>query len=174
VVQILGLLELAVVLSIAVAAAPNAARLVIISPSTEAVSLLPLVLLPLTMIPLVVALHITSLRILMACRRWLLKLSEIASLTDHRQPRPHHDDCRSQTARRIAMPLPEGLQNSHQSGGRVFPHLRGGSDNRTVVHDWSPERDTSDWTRCLDSRRWMVWPSGRSRAMLRCSATPRD
>jgi high-affinity K+ transport system ATPase subunit B len=62
--NILGLLELAVVLSIAVAAAPNAARLLIISPSTEAVSLLPVVLLPLTMIPLVAALHITSLRIL--------------------------------------------------------------------------------------------------------------
>lgn len=60
--NVLGLLDLVVALAIGVMAAPGLARLLIVSPSTQAISLLPLVLIPTTIVPLAVALHVLSLR----------------------------------------------------------------------------------------------------------------
>jgi hypothetical protein len=60
--NVLGLLDLVVALAIGVMAAPGLARLLVVSPSTEAISLLPLVLIPTTIVPLAVALHVLSLR----------------------------------------------------------------------------------------------------------------
>jgi hypothetical protein len=63
--NILGLVDLVVALGIGFAAAPAAVRLLLVSPSTEAISLLPLALIPATVIPLAAALHLLSLRKLM-------------------------------------------------------------------------------------------------------------
>jgi hypothetical protein len=59
--NVLGLVDLVVALAIGVTAAPGLARLLVVSPSTEAISLLPLVLIPTTVVPLAVALHLLSL-----------------------------------------------------------------------------------------------------------------
>ena len=64
--NVLGLVDLIVALAIGVIAAPGLARLLVVSPSTEAISLLPLVLIPTTIVPLAVALHVLSLRKLRA------------------------------------------------------------------------------------------------------------
>ncbi|HUH71558.1 MAG TPA: hypothetical protein VLZ05_23355 [Mycobacterium sp.] len=66
--NILGLVDLVVALGIGFAAAPNAIRLLLVSPSTQAVSLLPVVLIPTTVVPLAAALHLASLRTLRAVR----------------------------------------------------------------------------------------------------------
>jgi hypothetical protein len=63
--NILGLVDLVVALGIGFAAAPAAVRLLLVSPSTEAISLLPLALIPATVVPLASALHLLSLRRLM-------------------------------------------------------------------------------------------------------------
>jgi len=60
--NILGLLDLAVALGIGVTAAPGVAHVLSLSPSTEQIALLPLVLIPTTVVPLAVALHLLSLR----------------------------------------------------------------------------------------------------------------
>jgi hypothetical protein len=60
--NILGLVDLVVALGIGFAAAPAAVRLLFVSPSTEAISLLPLALIPATVIPLAAALHLLSLQ----------------------------------------------------------------------------------------------------------------
>ena len=60
--NILGLVDLVVALGIGFAAAPGAVRLLFVSPSTEAISLLPLALIPATVIPLAAALHLLSLQ----------------------------------------------------------------------------------------------------------------
>jgi hypothetical protein len=60
--NVLGLVDLVVALAIGATAAPGLARLLVVSPSTEAISLLPLVLIPTTIVPLAVALHVLSLR----------------------------------------------------------------------------------------------------------------
>lgn len=64
--NVLGLVDLVVAIAIGIAAAPGLARLLVVSPSTEAISLLPLVLIPTTVVPLVTALHLVSLRKLRA------------------------------------------------------------------------------------------------------------
>jgi hypothetical protein len=64
--NVLGLADLVVALAIGVTAAPGLARLLVVSPSTQAISLLPLVLIPTTIVPLAVALHVLSLRKLRA------------------------------------------------------------------------------------------------------------
>ena len=60
--NVLGLADLVVALVIGFAAAPAVVRLLIVSPSTEAISLLPLALIPATVVPLAAALHLLSLR----------------------------------------------------------------------------------------------------------------
>jgi hypothetical protein len=67
--NILGLLDLAVATVIGVTAAPGVAHLVALSPSTEQIALLPLVLIPTTVVPLAVALHVLSLRKIAATRK---------------------------------------------------------------------------------------------------------
>jgi hypothetical protein len=64
--NVLGLVDLVVAIAIGITAAPGLARLLVVSPSTEAISLLPLVLIPTTIVPLVTALHLVSLRKLSA------------------------------------------------------------------------------------------------------------
>jgi hypothetical protein len=66
--NILGLVDLVVALGIGFAAAPAAVRLLFVSPSTEAISLLPIALIPATAVPLAAALHLLSLRKLMVAR----------------------------------------------------------------------------------------------------------
>jgi hypothetical protein len=66
--NILGLVDLVVALGIGFAAAPAAVRLLLVSPTTEAISLLPLALIPATVVPLASALHLLSLRKLMVAR----------------------------------------------------------------------------------------------------------
>jgi hypothetical protein len=66
--NILGLVDLVVALGIGFAAAPAAVRLLLVSPTTEAISLLPLALIPATLVPLASALHLLSLRKLMVAR----------------------------------------------------------------------------------------------------------
>jgi hypothetical protein len=63
--NVLGLVDLVIALAIGFAAAPAAVRLLIVSPTTEAISLLPLALIPATVVPLATALHLLSLRRLM-------------------------------------------------------------------------------------------------------------
>lgn len=67
--NILGLADLVVALGTCYAASPTATRLLpaatrllIATPTTQAISLLPLALVPTTMVPLAAALHLTSLR----------------------------------------------------------------------------------------------------------------
>ncbi len=64
--NVLGLVDLLVALGIGFAAAPAVVRLLLVSPSTEAISLLPLALIPATVVPLASALHLLSLRKLLA------------------------------------------------------------------------------------------------------------
>jgi hypothetical protein len=64
--NILGLADLVVAFGIAYAAAPGPARLLFVSPTTEAISTLPLVLIPTAVVPLAVTLHVLSLRKLRA------------------------------------------------------------------------------------------------------------
>jgi hypothetical protein len=60
--NILGLADLVVALAIGFLAAPGRLELLFVSPTTEAISLLPLVLIPTTVVPLAAALHLLSLR----------------------------------------------------------------------------------------------------------------
>jgi hypothetical protein len=64
--NILGLADLIVAFGIGYAAAPGPFRLLFTSPSTEAISTLPLVLVPTAVVPLAVTLHVLSLRKLRA------------------------------------------------------------------------------------------------------------
>jgi hypothetical protein len=64
--NVLGLVDLVVALAIGFAAAPAVVRLLLVSPSTEAISLLPLALIPAAVVPLAAALHVLSLRRLTA------------------------------------------------------------------------------------------------------------
>jgi hypothetical protein len=63
--NILGLVDLVIALAIGFAAAPAVIRLLLVSPTTEAISLLPLALIPATVVPLASTLHLLSLRRLM-------------------------------------------------------------------------------------------------------------
>lgn len=67
--QVLGITDLAVAVTFGVLAAPGATHVLNVSPSTVAVSLLPLVLIPCTAVPLALALHVASLRRVLAPRR---------------------------------------------------------------------------------------------------------
>jgi hypothetical protein len=67
--NILGLVDLIVALGIGFAAGPGPARVLFVTPSTEAISLLPLVLIPTTVVPLAAALHVLSLAKLRAAHR---------------------------------------------------------------------------------------------------------
>jgi hypothetical protein len=67
--NILGLLDLAVATIIGVTAAPGVAHVLSLSPSTEQIALLPVVLIPTTVVPLAVALHVLSLRELAMTRK---------------------------------------------------------------------------------------------------------
>lgn len=60
--NVFGLLDLVVATAIGVTAAPGIAHVLTLSPSTEQIALLPLVLIPTTVVPLAVALHVLSLR----------------------------------------------------------------------------------------------------------------
>ncbi len=64
--NILGLLDLVVATALGVMAAPGLAHILQLSPSTEQIALLPLVLIPTTLVPLAAGLHIVSLRRLAA------------------------------------------------------------------------------------------------------------
>jgi hypothetical protein len=64
--NILGLADIFVAFGIGYAAAPGPVRLLFPSPSTEAISTLPLVLIPTAVVPLAVTLHVLSLRKLRA------------------------------------------------------------------------------------------------------------
>jgi len=67
--NIVGLVDLVVALGIGFAAAPAAVRLLFVSPSTEAISLLPLALIPATVVPLAMTLHLVSLQKLRVAAR---------------------------------------------------------------------------------------------------------
>lgn len=59
--NVLGLVDLVVALGVGFAAGLSPARLLFVTPSTEAIALLPLVLIPTTIVPLAAALHVISL-----------------------------------------------------------------------------------------------------------------
>ena len=67
--NVLGIVDLAVAVAIGFLAAPGPANLLPVTPSTEAVTMLPLVLIPTTVVPLAAALHLVSLGRLHATRR---------------------------------------------------------------------------------------------------------
>jgi hypothetical protein len=67
--NVLGIVDLVVAVGIGLLAAPAPANLLPVTPSTEALATLPLVLIPTTVVPLAVALHLISLRRLNATRR---------------------------------------------------------------------------------------------------------
>jgi hypothetical protein len=67
--NVLGIVDLVVAVGIGFLAAPRPANLLPVTPSTEALATLPLVLIPTTVVPLAVALHVISLRRLHATRR---------------------------------------------------------------------------------------------------------
>lgn len=60
--NILGLLDLVVATAIGVTAAPGIAHVLALSPTTDQLALLPLVLIPITVVPLAAGLHLLSLR----------------------------------------------------------------------------------------------------------------
>jgi hypothetical protein len=60
--NVLGIVDLAVAVSIGFLAGLGPSRLLHVTPSTEAVTLLPLALIPTTAVPLAIALHVVSLR----------------------------------------------------------------------------------------------------------------
>jgi hypothetical protein len=59
--NIFGLLDLVVAMTIGITAGLGPTRLLVVTPSTEAISLLPLALILITMVPLAMALHLMSL-----------------------------------------------------------------------------------------------------------------
>jgi hypothetical protein len=67
--NVLGIADLVVAVGIGLLAAPGPVNLLPVTPSTEALATLPLVLIPTTVVPLAVALHVISLRRLHATRR---------------------------------------------------------------------------------------------------------
>jgi hypothetical protein len=67
--NILGIVDLTLAVSLGFLAGLGPARLIPVTPSTEAIGLLPLVLIPTAAVPLAVALHIVSLRRLRAAAR---------------------------------------------------------------------------------------------------------
>ncbi len=67
--NVLGIVDLVVAVGIGFLAAPGPITLLHLTPTTEAVTLLPLVLIPTTAVPLAVALHLVSLRRLRATSR---------------------------------------------------------------------------------------------------------
>jgi hypothetical protein len=66
--NMLGLVDLVVAVGIGFLAASGPANLLSVTPSTEAIAMLPLVLIPTTAVPLAAALHVVSLRRLRAAR----------------------------------------------------------------------------------------------------------
>jgi hypothetical protein len=67
--NVLGLLDLVVATAIGVTAAPGIAHVLPLSPSTEQIALLPLVLILTTVVPLAAALHVLSLRKIAVTRK---------------------------------------------------------------------------------------------------------
>jgi hypothetical protein len=67
--NVLGIVDLVVAVTIGFLAAPGPANLLSVTPSTEAVTLLPLALIPTTVVPLAIALHVVSLHRLRAAHR---------------------------------------------------------------------------------------------------------
>jgi hypothetical protein len=67
--NILGLADLVVALGIGVTAAPGVAHVLSLTPSTEQIAVLPLVLIPTTVVPLAVSLHLLSLGKLVVIRQ---------------------------------------------------------------------------------------------------------
>jgi hypothetical protein len=76
--NVLGIIDLVVAVSIGFLAAPGSTNLLSVTPSTEAIAVLPLVLIPTTAVPLAVALHILSLRRLRAMRHAVAPTTEPA------------------------------------------------------------------------------------------------
>lgn len=66
--NLLGLLDLAVALTLGVVSAPGPLQLLTVTPSTAALGVLPLVLFPSFLVPLPIVLHVISLRSLRAAR----------------------------------------------------------------------------------------------------------
>ena len=66
--NVLGLLDLVIAAGIGFTAAPGVGHLLIVSPTTQAISLLPIVLIPTTVVPLAATLHLLSLRKLWTLR----------------------------------------------------------------------------------------------------------
>lgn len=60
--NVLGIVDLAVAVGIGFLAGPGPTNLLHVTPTTEAVTILPLALIPTTAVPLAVALHVVSLR----------------------------------------------------------------------------------------------------------------
>jgi hypothetical protein len=77
--NILGLVDLVVALGIGVTAAPGVAHLLSLTPSTEQIALLPLVLVPTTVVPLAVALHLLSLRKLVSTTATTLVVTPVGA-----------------------------------------------------------------------------------------------
>jgi hypothetical protein len=67
--NVLGLLDLAVAMSVGLLAAPGAIRVLTVTPSTAPIALLPLALIPTVMVPMAVALHVISLTKIRAATR---------------------------------------------------------------------------------------------------------
>jgi hypothetical protein len=60
--NILGLVDLVVAVGVGYLAGLGPVRILDVTPSTQAITLLPLALIPLTAVPLAAALHVVSLR----------------------------------------------------------------------------------------------------------------
>jgi hypothetical protein len=67
--NILGIIDLAFAFVVGFIAAPGAVHLLIVSPTTQAISQLPLALIPTTFVPLAMACHVLSLRNLRRLRK---------------------------------------------------------------------------------------------------------
>jgi hypothetical protein len=78
--NVLGLVDLVVALAIGFAAAPAVVRLLLVSPTTEAISLLPLALIPATVVPLASALHLLSLVRLMGAGTEIATAETVGSM----------------------------------------------------------------------------------------------
>ena len=76
--NILGIVDLALALVIGFVAAPGAVHLLVVSPTTQAISQLPLALIPTTVVPLALACHVLSLRNLRRLRK-LRKQADLIS-----------------------------------------------------------------------------------------------
>jgi hypothetical protein len=108
--NILGIVDLAVAVSIGFLAGLGPTRLLQVTPSTEALTLLPLALIPTTAVPLAVALHLVSLR------RLTLQLRDHRTVNGSERPSKPRRTVGNPAAIRVSAPA-DGVSGARTTAG---------------------------------------------------------